>query len=120
MAASDLEGLRRLAADELAYSLCRSKLAEVVEKILKAELLRLGWFLERTHDLEHLLGELTARHSEAVPHAEPLCDALAEVYFSERYPGFDLEDPDWPRLREQIAATVELLHHVEKRMPPGG
>jgi hypothetical protein len=42
MAASDLEGLQRLAQDELAYSLCRSKLAEVVEKILKSELLRLG------------------------------------------------------------------------------
>jgi len=46
IAQSDLEAIRDLADRELGYWLCRSKLAEVLEKVLKAELIRLGWFLE--------------------------------------------------------------------------
>ena len=38
---SDLEGLGFLAEREAGYAMCRSKLAEVVEKILKAECC--GW-----------------------------------------------------------------------------
>jgi HEPN domain-containing protein len=41
--------------------MCRSKLAEILEKILKAELLRLGWYLEKTHDLERLRKALRTR-----------------------------------------------------------
>lgn len=116
LAESDLEGVERLARDEVAHPLCRSKLAEVVEKILKAELLRLGWFLEKTHDLERLLGELRARRSGIVPLAEPLCAPLAEVYFTERYPGFDLDDPDWPALRTQIQQVTQLLARVREKL----
>ena len=54
LARSDIAGIQHLAEAEIAYELCRSKLAEVLEKVLKAELLRLGWFLEKTHDLERL------------------------------------------------------------------
>lgn len=64
MAESDLEALLVLAQREIGYSLCRSKLAEVLEKILKAEkaeLLRTGWFLEKTHDLDKLLDHLESR-----------------------------------------------------------
>jgi hypothetical protein len=32
--------------------MCRSRLAELVKKILKAGLIRIGWKLEKTHDLE--------------------------------------------------------------------
>ena len=46
--------------------LCRSKLAEVLEKVIKAQLLRQGWFLERTHDLLKLAGELEARNSDLI------------------------------------------------------
>ena len=56
LAESDLEGIRDLATRQLACHLCSSKLAEVVEKVFKAELLRCGWFLEKTHDLMRLLG----------------------------------------------------------------
>jgi HEPN domain-containing protein len=119
LADSDLEGLQCLARDEVAHPLCRSKLAEVVEKILKAELLRLGWFLEKTRDLEHLLGELRARRSGIVSPAEPLCEGLADVYFSERYPGFDLDDPDWPALRAQIQQVGQLLKFVREKLTPG-
>ena len=61
LAESDLEGIRDLATRELAYHLCRSKLAEVLEKVFKAELIRSGWFLERTHDLMRLLEEVEKR-----------------------------------------------------------
>lgn len=44
LAESDLEGIHDLATRELAYHLCRSKLAEVLEKVFKAELIRCGWF----------------------------------------------------------------------------
>lgn len=51
MAASDLTGIAELSGKGISYEMCRSKLAEVIEKLMKAELLRLDWYLEKTHDL---------------------------------------------------------------------
>ena len=116
LAESDLDGVRALTERELSYPLCRSKLAEVLEKVLKAELIRLGWFLEKTHDLEKLAGELHALKSDLVAQARPLCTTLAEVYFSDRYPGFDLDDPDWPDLRAKLAQITSLLETVKGRI----
>lgn len=103
IAGSEVEALRVLAGQEIGYSMCRSKLAEALEKIMKAELIRLGWFLEKTHDLEKLLGELQARKSDLTPRLDPLCDEFAEAYFSGRYPGFDLDEPDWPVLQRRVS-----------------
>lgn len=108
IADSDLSGLKALATQELGYEMCRSKLAEVLEKVLKAELLRLGWRLVKTHDLEVLAAELAARSSDLLDRVNPLCEALAEVYFTDRYPGFDLEDPNWPVFRQQLNDVVAL------------
>ena len=116
IAESDLAMVRLGAEREVGYLGCRSKLAEVLEKIIKAELLRSGWFLEKTHDLERLLGYLNARGSDLVSQIEPLCDALDEVYFTNRYPGFDLDDPDWPTLRQQVNDVTELLSRVKARL----
>ena len=99
LAEADLAMIRLAAEQEVGFTACRSKLAEVVEKTMKAELIRQGWVLERTHDLEHLLDEMVARRSDLVPTLEGLCDSLADAYFSDRYPGFDLDDPDWPSLK---------------------
>ena len=55
LAESDVEAIQVLAIQEIGYPMCQSKLAEALEKILKAELIRSGWFLEKTHDLEILL-----------------------------------------------------------------
>ena len=115
-AESDLAGLKLLVENELSSELCSSKLAEVLEKILKAELIRIGWFLERTHDLEKLANELQARGSELAADVRPLATALAERYFADRYPGFDLEDPDWPTLRRQLTEIDALLHKVKNRL----
>ena len=118
LASSDLEGIRDLAARELAYHLCRSKLAEVIEKILKAELIRCGWLLEKTHDLMRLLELMEQRSPDLLAAAEPLALNLAESYFQERYPGFDLEDPDWADLRAKVQATECLLSAVQARLGP--
>jgi len=78
IAESDLNGVRELVQKELAYSLCLSKLAEILEKVIKAELIRTGWFLVKTHDLLKLGGELRARGSDLTERVRPLCEALAE------------------------------------------
>ena len=84
--------------------------------MLKAELIRLGWPLERTHDLNRLVDELTVRKSDLLVMVTPIAQALAEVYFADRYPGFDLDDPDWPALRANIDAVTELLNLVKARV----
>ena len=117
ISASDIEGLKRLAEAEVSHSMCRSKLAEVLEKILKAELLRLGWPLLKTHDVQHLASELDARGSDLGGIYRPLAQDLAEVYFIDRYPGFDLEDPDWPDFRAKLAQVEKLLIAVKSRLP---
>ena len=60
IAESDLELLRRGIANEIAFEMCRGKLAEVAEKIIRAELIRLGWPLEKMHDLVRLHDLLVA------------------------------------------------------------
>ena len=117
IAQSDLEAIRDLGDRELGYWLCRSRLAEVLEKVLKAELIRLGWFLEKTHDLVKLGQELKSRKSDLMSSVKPLCDVFAQVYFVDRYPGFELDDPDWPRLRAQIEQVSALLVAVKARVP---
>jgi HEPN domain-containing protein len=113
---SDMELLRQGATHEWSFAMCRSKLAEVLEKIIKAELIRLGWPLEKTHDLVRLHDRMVEWQSELEPLAAPACLELAQAYFTDRYPGFDLEDPDWPKLRGQLQQVEELLAAVKARL----
>ncbi|HEY2951012.1 MAG TPA: HEPN domain-containing protein [Verrucomicrobiae bacterium] len=117
IAASDLDMVQMAAEQEISFSAARGKLAEILEKILKAELIRTGWQLEKTHDLNRLLDLLVERKSDLLLTIEPLCDALVQAYFTDRYPGFDLDDPDWPRLREQVEQVTALLQSVKSRLP---
>ena len=116
IASSDLAGVQVLVAQEVAYEMARSKLAEILEKVLKAELLRLGWFLQKTHDLERLLDALIERESDLVSIIEPLCDSLSEAYFVTRYPGFDMDDPNWPDLNVVANQVAALLSTVQSRL----
>ena len=50
--------------------------------------------------------------------SEPLALSLAEIYFRERYPGFDLEEPDWPDLRAKVQAVEKLLAVVKAKLGP--
>ncbi len=117
IATSDMDMVRMAAEKEISFAAARSKLAEILEKVLKAELIRIGWELEKTHDLDRLLQSLVERNSDIVSMATPLCDALADVYFTDRYPGFDLDDPDWPRLRAQVEQVEALLQSIQSRLP---
>ncbi len=96
--------------------MCQSKLAEILEKVLKAELIRSGWRLIKTHDLQRLAGELHALSSDLTETIKPLCASLAEKYFIDRYPGFDLDDPDWKVLRGQLDQVAALLAKVKSRI----
>ncbi|MBM3879538.1 MAG: hypothetical protein FJ387_07425 [Verrucomicrobia bacterium] len=82
---------------------------------MKAELIRTGWFLAMTHDLRVLGGELQARNSDLLDRVRPLCEAFAEVYFTDRYPGFDLEEPDWHKLRDHLEQVAVLAETVRAR-----
>ncbi len=117
IAASDLDMVRMAAKNEISFSAARGKLAEILEKILKAELIRTGWPLEKTHDLNRLLDLLVEHKSDLLLIVEPLCDALVQAYFTDRYPGFDLDDPDWPKLRAQVEQVTALLQTVQSRLP---
>jgi HEPN domain-containing protein len=117
IAASDMDMVRMSAENEISYSGAHCKLAEILEKVLKAELIRTGWPLEKTHDLNRLFDFLAERNSDLLPVVEPLCDALVQVYFTDRYPGFDLDDPDWPKLRAQVEGVTALLETVKSRLP---
>lgn len=117
IAESDLELIQLAVENEVGFAAARSKLAEILEKILKAEMIRTGWTLEKTHDLNRLLQELVKLNSDLIPTVEPLCDGLVQVYFTDRYPGFDLDDPDWPKLRAQVEGVTALLQTVKSRLP---
>lgn len=113
IAESDLPMIRAAVQGEFSFGAARSKLAEVLEKVLKADLIHRGWRLEKTHDLDRLIESMSERGSPFCEQAAPLCDALAEFYFSDRYPGFDLDDPDWPALRTQVEQVATLLTAVQ-------
>lgn len=113
----DLEGVRLLATNETSYRMCHGKLAEIMEKLLKADLIRLGWPLIKTHDLRKLMDELHERDPAFAKEADSVARLLAEVYFSDRYPGFDAEVPDWPELRRQVDQVSALLEKVKARIP---
>jgi len=120
IAESDLAMVILVAEQRISFGSCRSKLAEALEKVLKAELIRLGWTLERTHDLQRLVKLLQQRGSDLMMIAGPLAVELTEAYFADRYPGFDMEDPDWPALTKQIEFVRRLLTLVRGRLTPQG
>lgn len=117
LAQDELEALTLCAQSQVGYAMCRGKLAEVLDKVLKAELIRTGWFLEKTHDLRRPGQELESRGSDLMPQVRPLCIALAQVDFTDWYPGFDLEDPDWPKLRDRLSQIATFAETVKGRLP---
>ncbi len=114
---SDLALLRVAGEREIGFEMACSKLAECLEKVIKAELIRQGWALMKTHDLKHLAKLLEARGSDLLPAVLPLAHDLAEKYFADRYPGFDLDDPDWPAYRRQLSEMEALCAEIKRRLP---
>jgi len=67
----------------------------------------------------HLLEAIERYAPELLAEAQPLALSLAELYFRDRYPGFDLEEPDWSDLRAKVEAVEKLLMTVKARLGPG-
>ena len=95
--------------------MCRSKLAEIFEKVIKAELIRRGWFLVKTHDLERLNDDLREYDPPLADELQSLVEELAEAYLSDRYPGYDVDEPDWPGLQRQTTEVSAALAKVKAR-----
>lgn len=95
---ADLAAVEVLVTNRTSFFVCRSKLAEALEKALKADLIARGWELRKVHDLAKLCDALAERDAAGADRLQPLVDELAECYTESRYPGFDIEDEDWPAL----------------------
>jgi HEPN domain-containing protein len=108
-AEADLDAVRLLAEHEVSFRVCRSKLAEALEKLLKGDLVGRGWGLLKTHDLQHLCDELASRDAETATDIQSAVDELAEAYTEDRYPGFDFDDED-----EDWQGLGRLLVEVER------
>jgi len=99
----DLRAVKLLSEYKTSCRVCRSKLAEALEKLLKGDLVGRGWDLERTHDLQRLCDKLAEYDKEQAESLQATVDDLAEAYTEDRYPGFDFDDEDdWGELNELI------------------
>lgn len=110
----DLTAVELLVRHQTSFMVCKSKLAEALEKGLKADLISRGWVLKKVHDLQKLCDYLASYESARADRLQPTVDDLAESYIEGRYPGFDLEEPDWPRaemLLAQVKNYAEKLTH---------
>ena len=120
-AEAELAALRSLIGGRIAYLVCQSKCAETLEKLIKAELVLLGWPLVKTHDIQQLADELKARASANVERLQPLVENLADAYFVGRYPGFDLdENEDWAALADQLRQIEEYGRAVRAEIENRG
>ena len=112
-AGADLEAVRLLAGHGVSFRVCRSKLAEALEKLLKGHLIGFGWRIEKTHDLQRLCDALAEYDAEQAAVLQPTVDELAEAYTEDRYPGFDLDvEEDWQglkRLLRQVDVYAQTL-----------
>lgn len=113
---ADLSAVSLLAEQQTAFNVCRSKLAEALEKLLKADLIHRGWSLRKIHDLQALLDDLAEVDAERTRTIQPLVDELAEAYTQTRYPGFDLADDNWPHLKQLVRQKQDYRQHVAESL----
>ncbi|MEK6796192.1 MAG: HEPN domain-containing protein [Spirochaetota bacterium] len=116
IAGEELAGVKHLISEKIAYAMCASKLAEILEKTLKAELIRTGWQLIKIHDLVKLADELRSRDPLLADRVQALCESLAEKYIIGRYPGFDREEENWNEIRVQADEVAHFLSDIQGRI----
>jgi len=85
---------------------------------LKADLIQRGWSLVKVHDLPKLCDLLAGYSESAADRLQQIVDELAESYTESRYPGFDLDEPDWEELRQQFVAAQGYVDDLRKVIPP--
>lgn len=112
----DLQAVEALVRQQTAYTVCRGKLAEALEKILKADLISRGWRLRKIHDLQALRDDLATYDTERAAQLQFIVDELAESYTQMRYPGFDLADDDWPALLKLQDIVRQYCNQVESQL----
>ena len=114
----DLAAVSLLLGNQVSFHVCRSKLSEALEKALKADLIRRGWSLVKVHDLPKLCDLLAGYSESAADRLQQIVDELAESYTESRYPGFDLDQPDWEGLRRQVVTVQGYVDDLRKVIPP--
>jgi len=114
----DLAAVSLLLGNRVSFHVCRSKLSEAMEKALKADLIRRGWSLVKVHDLPKLCDLLASYSESAADRLQQIVDELAESYTESRYPGFDLDAPDWEVLRRQFVTVQGYVDELRKVIPP--
>jgi len=114
----DLGAVALLVRHRVSFHVCRSKLAEALEKALKADLIRRGWSLVKVHDLQKLCDHLAAHEESVADRLQLLVDELAESYTEGRYPGFDLDEPDWETLETRCQSVRDYVEELKKAISP--
>ena len=117
-ARADLEAVEALIQQRTAFVVCRGKLAEALEKLIKADLIARGWSLRKIHDLQALCDDLAAHDTAVASRLQPFVDALAESYTQSRYPGFDLADENWAELTKLVKEVRRYFGEAESRIRP--
>ena len=110
----DINAVNLLYGSKVSFTVCKSKLAEAFEKSIKADLISRGWRLEKIHDLQKLCDLLAAYESQKADSIQNAVDELSGSYTECRYPGFDLEEPDWIGLGKLMAGVESYIKTLEK------
>ena len=108
----DMKAVKVLYASKTSFTVCKSKLAEAFEKSIKADLISRGWKLEKIHDLQKLCDLLAVYDSPKAENIQNTVDELAGSYTECRYPGFDLEEPDWNNLEKLISVVESYINSL--------
>lgn len=109
----DMEAAAILLEENGPLAIVAFHLQQATEKSLKGYLLGTGWKLRRLHDLEVLVNDAIARHTDFVPFLEP-CQRITEYYIESRYPTglqspFDADDLQADLL--VVQALMALIRH---------
>lgn len=90
---------------------------QAAEKYLKGYLLSTGWPFERTHDLETLIEEASARDRKFAPFLAA-CQRITEYYIEGRYPIGLTSTLTKDEVTTSLDDTRQLAELVQGKTPP--
>jgi HEPN domain-containing protein len=103
-----------LAAATVPWAVVCFHAQQAVEKYLKAFLIAQAVRVERTHDLEYLLGECL-RYDPSLAPLQDDCQALAAFAVDSRYPDV-LPDDDEPIGRQAVTMCDRICGELRRRL----
>ena len=92
-------------------------LQQCLEKYLKAYLLRHGWTLQRTHELDTLL-DVACRFEPELEAYQELCERVSGYYLVDRYPILQEAQVELSRVEEELNGAAELIARLHPGEPP--